>query len=464
MLADLSIYTIRHSNDLRATLANGGRGTYTERKKWVRAKELLDAAKHAGKRVPVIFAPAEDTFHLFAWALLDEVIPEETSSYTFSELRLFNPQPRKSILKKASDGTPLDKHFIRPYAICQTPEYLRKHFPRVAALQPFDRNIDRRDRRSAERLFQDHWPDTAVARAVAENLAASIRAAHAEGDACWVLTMHHHCLRLNVGQVETLTVYRRHARFLFRSPLQLKPDRGIEVDRPKRPVYAAVPVRSGVCSVPVSELPSLPPAIRNAHEAYIQAAASFKRVCPWKQAFSPAVLEYVESTLGKTLPRPSYAEAIAVDDAALEVLEKSHAKSQGFVLDSETRRALEDHAMDAAKQHFRSLGYAVEDHSKDHPYDLRCAGQQGVLYVEVKGTQTNGDGILLTAGEVEFARRHKGEMALFLLHSIDMSQDRGAVSNGTKRLIVPWNVDEGGLKPISFEYEVPTGLDAASSG
>jgi hypothetical protein len=90
----------------------------------VRARQLLDAAKRAGKRLPVIFAPAEGTLLLFAWALLDEVAPDETTSYTFSELRLFDPQPHKSTLRKASDGEPLDEWFIRPYAICQTPEYL----------------------------------------------------------------------------------------------------------------------------------------------------------------------------------------------------------------------------------------------------------------------------------------------------------------------------------------------------
>jgi hypothetical protein len=56
--------------------------------------------------------------------LLDEVVPDETSTYTFSELKLFDPQPPKSTLKKASDGQPLDQWFIRPYAICQTPDYL----------------------------------------------------------------------------------------------------------------------------------------------------------------------------------------------------------------------------------------------------------------------------------------------------------------------------------------------------
>ncbi len=59
MLTDPCIYTIKHSDDLRAALAAGGRGTYTERKKWVRAKQLLEEAKHTGKSLPVVFAPAE---------------------------------------------------------------------------------------------------------------------------------------------------------------------------------------------------------------------------------------------------------------------------------------------------------------------------------------------------------------------------------------------------------------------
>jgi hypothetical protein len=135
MLTDLCIYTIKHSDDLRATLANGGRDTYTEGRKWVRAKQLLDEAKRTGKRLPVVFAPAEGTSDLFAWALLDEIVPDETSRYTFSELRLFDPQPHKTTLRKASDGEPLDEWFIRPYAICRTPDYLMDQPARNAAGQ-----------------------------------------------------------------------------------------------------------------------------------------------------------------------------------------------------------------------------------------------------------------------------------------------------------------------------------------
>lgn len=123
-LAELCIYTIRHSDELQASLAKGGTDTYSERKKWVRAKQLVEEARKSGKRLPVIFAPAEGTLHLFAWALLDEVFPGETTRYTFSRLRLLEPQLRKSTLRKASDGKPLDDGFIRPYAVCITPPYL----------------------------------------------------------------------------------------------------------------------------------------------------------------------------------------------------------------------------------------------------------------------------------------------------------------------------------------------------
>ena len=146
--------------------------------------------------------------------------------------------------------------------------------------------------------------------------------------------------------------------------------------------------------------------------------------------------------------------AASEDDAVVEALEKSHAKGQGFQLDSKTRKAIEDYAMEAATRHFTSLGYKVEDHSKNHSHDLLCTKKKERLHVEVKGTVTTGDGIILTSGEVKFARNHKGEMGLFILHSIHLSAD-GKVSDGKQKVIVPWDVDDGKLKPMAFNYEVP---------
>lgn len=159
---------------------------------------------------------------------------------------------------------------------------------------------------------------------------------------------------------------------------------------------------------------------------------------------------------GRPKSQPSVESKGAVDDSAIDALETSHAKSQGFQLDSKLRKALEDYAMDAATQYFTSRGYVVEDHSKNHPYDLRCTGKKGPLYVEVKGTQTDGKGIFLTSGEVEFAHQHKGQMALFLLHSINVSKDKTVLTNGERHIVEPWIVDERYLKPVSFQYELPS--------
>ncbi len=183
----------------------------------------------------------------------------------------------------------------------------------AVALHPFNSAIDRHDQRSAVKLFQLLWPDPAVSHAVAVNLAASIRAAHAAAEASWAVTMFPQMLRLNVGQVETLTLSETNARFLFSAPLEVSLQPRFHLELPNRPVYRSVPVPSGVCSFPIAELKSLPRPIRDAHEAYIEAAASLKRTSPFKKSFSPAVVEYIESVLATKLPRPGYLMTGLVD-------------------------------------------------------------------------------------------------------------------------------------------------------
>jgi 5-methylcytosine-specific restriction protein A len=113
-------------------------------------------------------------------------------------------------------------------------------------------------------------------------------------------------LRLNVGQVEVLVLDSDGGMFLFQEPLELDADHNFEVNIGQEPVFPAVPIPSGTCFIPASELSSLPTAVRKAHNAYIQAAASYKHVSPFKKSFSPAVLECLEGMLGESLPRPSY--------------------------------------------------------------------------------------------------------------------------------------------------------------
>lgn len=159
------------------------------------------------------------------------------------------------------------------------------------------------------------------------------------------------------------------------------------------------------------------------------------------------------------LDTPADAPPLADDDVVAEAVERAQAGRQGFVLDGRLRKAIEERAMAAATRYFESLGYAVTDHSVGHPYDLLCQRHREVLYVEVKGTQTDGSGVILTPGELAFARGQRGQMGLFVLHSIRAAEGGSGytLSGGEERVIVPWDVDAGSLEPLSYMHGIPHG-------
>lgn len=130
---------------------------------------------------------------------------------------------------------------------------------------------------------------------------------------------------------------------------------------------------------------------------------------------------------------------------------------QGFNASPEARRAVELYAEELAKRHFENEGYCVEKYGK--PYDLRCSRGAEVLYVEVKGTTTLGEGVLLTRNEVEFARKHSECMVLFVVREIVVtSKESGPeASAGVAKIWRQWNPDDCHLTPVSFSYALPKG-------
>jgi hypothetical protein len=110
-----------------------------------------------------------------------------------------------------------------------------------------------------------------------------------------------------------------------------------------------------------------------------------------------------------------------------------------FSNDPETRQLVEEYAMERARQFFSEQGFVVKTHDK--PFNLRCTRDEAALFVEVKGTQTDGEEILLTPNEVAFASRHKDRMALFVVSNIVVSADahgKRMASGGTKHIENPW--------------------------
>jgi|SRR5215207_2982942 len=122
------VYTILHSDTLKAALGNGGRGAATEKHVWITGKELFDEARRNGVRMPIIFAAAEDgPKGLLYYAMLEGVETDslnQTTAYKFTELEEIPARPPLSSLRKKSDGRPLSDNFIRPYSICYTPSFV----------------------------------------------------------------------------------------------------------------------------------------------------------------------------------------------------------------------------------------------------------------------------------------------------------------------------------------------------
>ena len=120
-LAPLCIYTIKHSDDL----VQGRSDTFREKRAWVTAKRLVDQADRDGESVAVLFAAAERTDKLVAWAVLETVhITPEGTDYTFSNLTRFKEPLRPKTDLRKRNGEPLSQNFIRPYAICRKPRFV----------------------------------------------------------------------------------------------------------------------------------------------------------------------------------------------------------------------------------------------------------------------------------------------------------------------------------------------------
>jgi hypothetical protein len=73
MLTQFCVYTIRQSEDLKAIARAEGTGGFKEGKAWVSGDRLLKEARRNGECLPILFAPAEGTRYLFAWALLEKI-------------------------------------------------------------------------------------------------------------------------------------------------------------------------------------------------------------------------------------------------------------------------------------------------------------------------------------------------------------------------------------------------------
>ena len=145
-------------------------------------------------------------------------------------------------------------------------------------------------------------------------------------------------------------------------------------------------------------------------------------------------------------------------DQASEAYESEMENKIPGLLPTDVKDAIEKYAVAKAKEKYKS--FRPEESHRHRPYDLTYTSEGTEYYIEVKGTQRHGPVVVvfLTPNEVRHARDSGGKSILFIFHSVHVKGINGKpeVSGGKEHEERPWEIDDKYLKPILYQYAVPT--------
>lgn len=214
------------------------------------------------------------------------------------------------------------------------------------------------------------------------------------------------------------------------------------------------------CSAKRSESVLLPEDNRNHELPNGRGGLGMSNICyaldthgqPKTAAWIQQAIDFIDKYQGNNILSTPEAD---VERESTEAVEKALARSQGqrFARDAAERKALEDLAMELAKTHFEKEGYRVKDVSANKPYDLLCCKNGQEIHVEVKGTTTDGNTVVLTRNEVIHAQDSGNKNVLFIVYSIKLNDNLATGKNF--KIINPWNPQHDHLRPISYTYRLP---------
>ncbi len=116
--------------------------------------------------------------------------------------------------------------------------------------------------------------------------------------------------------------------------------------------------------------------------------------------------------------------------------------------------------MNEASKYYIAQGWLVQNVSAYRSYDLYCSRPDGKeLHVEVKGTSTDGSGVLLTRNEVTHAHAYYPLVSLFIVANVQLQRanDGTCIASGGQNIVrEPWNLNEKDLSALTYSYRVPT--------
>lgn len=135
---------------LAALLESSGQGKYRDNHPWLVALDMLDAARAAAQRLPVLFATGQPS-RFSHWGFVEELMVVELHRATWETVLTFTPlQPvnpiwteldsvllkptAEQLERETREGIhqhryPVTEGEIHPYAICETPAFIGRDAP-----------------------------------------------------------------------------------------------------------------------------------------------------------------------------------------------------------------------------------------------------------------------------------------------------------------------------------------------
>lgn len=293
-LSPFCVYAIKKSRKLHEISKNGGTGQLTERKRWTSAKKLLAEVQRNGRRMPIIFAAAENTENLIYYAEITKITlhHDATTTYSFTRLTPIDGRVPKTQLRK-STGKRIHSNFIKSYAICHTPAFLKQlveNGPPVTIPRPA--NIDRISLEAAASVLNKLLPNQHLQRLILKELAKSIGALPAGQEGIqWALTLRANYVRLNIGRIEAFKIDRDKVRVLISDS---EVDQGLreKIRRFEQREYRAIP---GAFSVNMShrQFSTFQEDLRGPHTTFINQALAEGRRTSYARSHSPGLIQFI---------------------------------------------------------------------------------------------------------------------------------------------------------------------------
>lgn len=160
--------------------------------------------------------------------------------------------------------------------------------------------------------------------------------------------------------------------------------------------------------------------------------------------FITQIRKFISSYTGKS---GQYAGSATTADSIV--------RGQGFQWDVRFRQEIERHSMRVVERQLKKRYAIVKDVSKELSFDFLCTSGNGKQRkVEVKGTTTAGDSVLVSRREYDLARRE--HVDLYVVRGINIDVDAGVAlaTGGEISVFADWGNGEINAKPVGYDIKL----------